>query len=72
MRAEDLDRIENALSVRLPELYRAALLESPFPPENESARAWLVNDPQTIIDATQEFRAVARDDSWSDAYVYVG
>jgi hypothetical protein len=70
---EDLDRVEQALDVRLPPEYRAALLEYPLPRDPHSTDLWLVDDPDELVRANEIFRgALLRGRPWPQHYFYVG
>lgn len=57
MRADDLDRIEAALGIRLPPDYRALMLDYPFRPDPDSTSLWLLDDPEAVVEETLRMRA---------------
>lgn len=70
MRSEDLERIEHELGLRLPESYRAAMLE--LPPGRYDGYSFH-EEPALIVKRTHEQRAAhAGRQSWPHHYVYIG
>jgi SMI1-KNR4 cell-wall len=72
MTAEDLDRIEREIGLRLPDDYRRAMQSYPFDPRSFAYHDMLPNDAQSIINANLEPHYILGDAPPTRDYLWIG
>lgn len=74
MSPSQLDAIEAALDLKLPEIYRQTSISFPFEPIGNDSVYWFFDDPESVIDSTRSPLDGSEYDrrNWKASFVAIG